>query len=198
MVTADMNATNLRGDFLEQKNAARYNSGAILLHWLLAVCLFGQIGFGWFLETIPRGTPLRGPYVNLHKSFGLALAVLIILRLLWRLAHRAPEFPTFVAGWERVASKWTQFGLYTCMLVMPLSGYIASNFSKHGVKLFNAIVLPPWGTDNPKVYAALNTTHVITSYLFVALIAVHLLGAARHAFRRDSIVARMWPGGSLR
>ena len=178
------------------QRAARYGSGAILLHWLIALALFGQIGFGWFLETIPRGTPLRGPYVNLHKSIGLTLALLILLRVFWRLTHRAPPLPSFVAGWERVASKWTQFGLYTCMIVMPLSGYIASNFSKHGVKAFNVIMLPPWGSDNPGVYAAFNTTHIVTSYLFVSLIALHLLGAGRHAVRRDGVVARMWPLGS--
>ena len=181
-----MNSTTL------QQHAGRYNAVAILLHWLIAVCLFGQIAFGWYLETIPRGTPLRGPYVNLHKSTGLILGVLIVLRILWRLAHRAPQFPSFVATWERLASKVTQFALYTCMLVMPLSGYIASNYSKYGVKLFNAVTLPPWGANNPKIYAALNTTHQITSYLLVTLIVIHLLGAIRHGLRRDGIVSRMW------
>jgi cytochrome b561 len=175
-----------------QQPTGRYTTVAVLLHWLIALCIFGQIGFGWYLETIPRGTPLRGPYVNLHKSTGLILGLLIVVRILWRLAHRAPQFPSFVATWERMASKVTQFALYTCMLLMPLSGYIASNYSKYGVKLFNSITLPPWGANDPKIYAALNTTHVITSYLLVALIVFHLLGAIRHALRRDGIVARMW------
>ena len=175
-----------------QQQTGRYTPVAVLLHWLIALCLFAQIGFGWFLETIPKGTPLRGPYVNIHKSTGLVLAVLIILRILWRLAHRPPDYPTFIATWERTASKVTQFLLYTCMLLMPLSGYIASNFSKYGVKLFNSITLPPWGTNDPKIYAVFNTTHVITSYLLVTLIVLHLLGAFRHALRRDGILARMW------
>lgn len=191
-----MSSTTLRTESRAQ--AERYTSVAVLLHWLIALCLFGQIAFGWYLETIPRGTPLRGPYVNLHKSTGIILGLLIVLRLLWRLAHRPPEYPTFVVQWERVASKCTQFLLYTCMLVMPLSGYIASNFSKHGVKLFNSIVLPAWGPDDPKIYALFNTTHVITSYLLVALIVLHLLGAIRHALRRDGIMARMGLSGSER
>jgi cytochrome b561 len=170
----------------------RYTRIAVLLHWLIALCLFAQIGFGWFLESIPKGTPLRGPYVNIHKSTGLILAVLILIRILWRVAHRPPEYPAFVAVWERTASKVTQFLLYACMLVMPLSGYIASNYSKYGVKLFNSITLPPWGPDDPKIYAVFNTTHVVTSYLLVALIVLHLLGAIRHGLRRDGIDARMW------
>jgi cytochrome b561 len=192
MASHRMNSTTLDKSSHLHQHAERYTSVAIVLHWLIALCLFGQIAFGWFLETIPKGTPLRGPYVNLHKSTGIILGLLILARLLWRLAHRPPEYPAFLAAWERVASKWTQFLLYTCMIVMPLSGYIASNYSKYGVKLFNAITLPPWGTNNPQVYAVFNTTHVVTSYLLVTLIVFHLLGALRHAFRRDGVAGRMW------
>jgi cytochrome b561 len=172
---------------------ASYTTGAIALHWLIAALLFGQVAFGWFLESIPRGIPARGLYVNLHKSTGILLGLLVLIRIFWRLTHPAPRLPSFMPAWERVVARWNQFGLYACMLLMPLSGYIASNFSKHGVKLFNAIVLPPWGTDNQGIYSAFNTTHVVTSYLFVALIVVHLLGATRHVLRRDGILARMWP-----
>jgi cytochrome b561 len=79
------------------------------------------------------------------------------------------------------------------MLLMPLSGYIASNFSKFGIKLFNWIVLPPWGIDDHRIYAVFNTTHVVTSYLFVTLIVVHVFAAIRHALRRDGVLARMLP-----
>lgn len=177
---------------LPPQRAERYTRIAVVLHWLTALCLFAQIGFGWFLESIPKGTALRGPYVNIHKSTGLLLAVLIVIKILWRLAHRPPRYPAFLAAWERTASKVTQFLLYFCMLVMPFSGYVASNYSKYGVKLFNSIALPPWGTNDPRIYAVFNTTHVLTSYLFVALIVLHILGAIRHALRRDGIVARMW------
>ncbi len=173
--------------------AGRYTLGAIILHWLTAALLFGQIAFGWFLESIPRGSPLRGFYVNLHKSTGLTLAFLILIRLSWRLTHPAPPLPTFMPPGERAITRWTHGGLYACMLIMPLSGYGASNFSKYGVKLYNAINLPPWGIQDPGIYAAFNSTHVVTSYVFVTLITLHLLGALRHAFRRDGVVGRMLP-----
>jgi cytochrome b561 len=98
--------------------------------------------------------------------------------------------------WERVAAKWSHVLLYVCMVVMPLSGYVASNFSKYGVNFFNSYKLPPWGNDNASVYAFFNTTHVITSGIFIALIALHALAALRHAFHKDGIFSRMWPGGS--
>jgi cytochrome b561 len=171
----------------------RYGAVAIALHWLIAVLILGQILFGWYLQEIPRGTPMRGFYVNLHKSTGLTIALLILVRLGWRLAHPPPPLPSFVPAWERVASRISHLALYVCMLVMPSSGYVASNFSKFGVKLFNVILLPPWGIDDKRIYAVFNTTHVVTSYLFVGLIALHVLAAVHHALRHDGVFGRMWP-----
>jgi len=170
----------------------RYTRTAVVLHWLIAVMLFAQVAFGWFLETVPRGSPLRGFYVNLHKSTGLTLAVLILVRIVWRLLNSPPEFPSVMPSWERFAAKWSHVALYVCMVGMPLSGYIASNFSKYGVKLFNVILLPPWGADDSQVYAIFNTTHVVLSYVLVTLIVVHALAAIGHAVRRDGVVSRMW------
>jgi cytochrome b561 len=178
---------NMRDNVID----SRYTRVAVVLHWLIAIALLGQIAFGWFLETVPRGVPMRSFYVNLHKSTGLTLALLILARLAWRIWHRPPELPSFLPLWERTAAKWSHVALYVCMVGMPLSGYIASNFSKYGVKFFNALTLPPWGVDNARIYAFFNTTHVVLSYLFVALIVVHVLAAVRHAVHRDGVFGRI-------
>ncbi len=172
---------------------AHYTRTAIALHWLLAALILGQIAFGWYLDDIPRGTPARSVYVNLHKSTGMTLGVLILFRLYWRLTHAAPLLPQSMARWEQVAARAIHAALYACMLLMPLSGYVASNFSQWGVNFFNAVKLPPWGIDDKAIYAALNTTHVVTSWVFVALIAAHVLAALRHIVLRDGTFARMWP-----
>ena len=172
-------------------SSVHYGRTAVVLHWLVAALLVGQILFGWFLDDIPRGTPARSIYVNLHKSTGLLLGLLILGRLYWRSRHPAPELPSSFPPWQRVAAKVSHFALYTCMIVMPLSGYIASNYSKYGVKLFNAVQLPPWGTEDRSVYAFFNTTHVVTSYVLVTLIALHVAAALQHALRRDGVFSRM-------
>jgi cytochrome b561 len=186
-----MDVTSTTADRATLAAPESYSRIAIVLHWLVAALLLGQIGFGWFLGTIPRGVPARGWYVNLHKSTGLVIAALILLRILWRLAHAPPPLPSFMPPWERIAARLNHIALYVAMLVMPVSGYVASNFSKYGVKLFNAVKLPPWGPDDHQVYALFNTVHVVTSYVFVAAIALHLLAALRHAVRRDGVVSRM-------
>lgn len=176
----------------------RYTGVAIALHWLIAALVLGQIGFGWTLDDIPRGTPERTIYVNLHKSIGLTIGLFIVLRLYWRLTHKAPPLPDSVPAWQRSAARASHIALYACMLIMPLAGYLASNFSRFGVKLYNVVLLPPWGIDDKQIYAVLGTTHVVTSYVFVLLIAVHVLAALRHLWLGDGIFRRMWPARGAR
>jgi len=163
---------------------------------LIGLALLGQITFGFLLDDIaPRGTVSRAPVINLHKSFGIVLGALIVLRLAWRLAHRPPGLPAFMPAWQRVAATWSHRALYACMIVMPLSGYIGSNFSKYGVVFFG-FPLKPWGIESKAIYAVFNGTHVVTAWIFTALIVVHVLGALRHLLvERDGVFRRMWPWG---
>ena len=172
----------------------RYTRTAMALHWLIAFAVFGQIAFGWYLELIPLGAPPRAAVVNFHKSTGLVIGLLIVFRLAWRLTHTPPPLPESMPAWERSAARLNHVLLYACMLIMPIAGYTASNFSKFGVKFFNAIPLPPWGVDDRDIYAFFNGLHVGTSYVFVALIALHAAAALKHLmFPRHGILRRMLP-----
>jgi cytochrome b561 len=169
----------------------RYSRTAIALHWLLVALLAAQIGFGWFLEGVERGTPERGSYVNLHKSTGMLIGLVILFRLFWRLTHPAPALPQTTPAWQRTTARWTHVLLYGCMLIMPVSGYVASNFSKYGVNFFNRIKLAPWGSEDAAVYTFFNTTHDVTSWILVVMIALHVIAALGHLVRRDGVFDRM-------
>jgi len=175
-------------------SGARYGAVAILLHWILGLALLAQIAFGFLLDDIaPRGTVARSATINLHKSIGLVLGVVILARLCWRWLHAPPALPVAMPAWQRRAALIGHRALYVCMLAMPLSGYIASNFSRHGVKLFG-VPLAPWGPDEPSVYAFFNGVHVGTAFLFCVLIAGHVVFALKHALiDHDEVFARMWP-----
>ena len=172
----------------------RYGAMAIALHWVLGIALLAQIAFGFLLDEIAaRGTPARSATINMHKSFGLVLGAAILARLGWRLLHRPPALPDTMRGWQRRAALIGHRALYACMLAMPLSGYVASNFSRHGIKLFG-VTLAPWGPDIPAVYAFFNGVHIGTAFLFCALIAGHVAFALKHALiDRDGVFGRMWP-----
>lgn len=179
---------------MDQGVDVRYTRTAMLLHWLIAILLLSQFAFGWYLTDVPRGTPARGYFVNLHKSTGMLLGMLILLRLAWRLTHAPPPLPDTVPRWQQRLAAASHRMLYACMIVMPLSGYIASNFSKHGVNFFNSVKLAPWGTDDKLVYAVLNQTHKITALLLAALVTVHVLAALKHLLiNRDGVFSRMLP-----
>jgi cytochrome b561 len=176
-------------------SAGRYTATAITLHWLIALLLLGQFAFGFWLGDIPRGTPARGIYVNLHKSTGILIGLLILLRIGWRLTHAPPPLPLTMPAWQRLAARTSHLMLYLCMLSMPLSGYLGSNFSRHGIKFFNAIFLPPWGPDDKTWYALFNRTHQVTALVLAAFVILHLLAVAKHVLiDRDRLLLRMWPG----
>ena len=170
----------------------RYTRTAVVLHWLIGIALIGEIAFGFLLREIPRGTPARGPWTNLHKSTGIVLGLLILARIVWRMAHRPPALPSAVPPWQSTAARVNHAAMYACMIAIPLAGYLASNFSKHGVKFFSTVVLPPWGPDIPWLYALLNGVHDVAAYVLTVLIVLHVLAALKHALiDRDHPFSRM-------
>ncbi|MDB5936871.1 MAG: uncharacterized protein JWQ01_4215 [Massilia sp.] len=177
----------------------QFTRTAIVLHWLIALLLVGQFAVGFLLDEIaPRNTPARGWWINQHKSAGLVIGLLILLRICWRLRH-APPPALPMPAWQRRAAVASHLAMYVCMVLMPLSGYLASNFSKHGIKLFNAVQLPPWGSDDKLMYALFNQTHKVTAVLLALLIGVHLLAVAKHVLvDRDRLLTRMWGGAGAR
>ena len=110
------------------------------------------------------------------------------------MTHKAPLLPVSTPAWERAAARVSHVALYACMIIMPLAGNVSSNFSNYGVKFFNAVLLPPWGIEDPRTYEFFKGVHRVTSYVFVALIALHVLAAVRHLVLRDGIFVRMWSG----
>lgn len=175
----------------------RYHRVAIALHWVVGLLLIGQFAFGFWMENVPRNTPARGFWINQHKSVGLVIGVLILVRIVWRVRHTPPP-PLPMAAWQRLAASANHIGLYVCMVLMPLSGYLASNVSKHGVKLFNLVALPPWLPESKVAYAILNQTHKVTAVVLATLVVVHVLAVLKHQLiDRDGLLARMGIGRSV-
>jgi cytochrome b561 len=165
---------------------------AIAFHWIIGAGILAQLAFGWFLGEIKRGTPARAFATNMHKSTGLLLALLILARVLWRLRHRPPAYPAGMDTWQLRAARFGHGLLYVCMLGMPISGYLASNFSAHGIRFLNRVQLPPWGPDDKAIYGLLNGTHDVLAFVFSALVIGHILFALHHGFiARDGVLSRM-------
>ena len=200
LAARDANAVDARAASAAARAVrSRYDRVAAWLHWAIGALLLVEIVFGLLLDDIaPRGTPARAGVINLHKSVGIVLGVLIVLRIVWRLGHAPPPWPPSMSAARQRAANAGHVALYACMLVAPLSGYIGSNFSRHGVRFFGA-ELAPWGPDWPRAYAFLVGVHDVSSYLLLALTIGHVAMALRHALvEHDGIFDRIVPWHSSR
>ena len=170
----------------------RYAATAIVLHWLIAAAVRGQIALGWWMQEIPKDP--AGPRVNafnLHKSIGLTILLLMVVRLAWRATHRPPTLPP-MPTWQALAARGNHWLLYLCLFAQPLTGYLGSAVSGYPVRYFG-LLLPAWAAKNVALKDALSVAHLVTSWVLVAAIALHLAAALKHHFLdRDGLLWRMW------
>ena len=169
---------------------ARYTRTAVALHWLVAALFVGQFAWGWLMQEIPKSPPgMRADAFNVHKSIGLCVLGLMLFRLGWRIAHRPPALPPMPA-WQAVLARVTHIALYAALIVQPVAGYLGSVWSGYPVKWFG-ITLPAWGSKSVALKDAMSDVHLVTSFVLLALVALHVAGALHHALRGDGLLARM-------
>lgn len=175
---------------------ARYTTTAIVFHWLVAILVLTMICLGFYMEGIPKGNADRALFFNIHKSIGVTTALIVIARLLWRWKNPAPALPSSMPAWEIQASRISHALLYMCIIVMPLSGFSATQFTKYGVNYFYLFKIPPMGWEDKMIYDLLQGVHGVTAVLLITLIVIHVLAALKHLLiDRDKVFQRMLPGG---
>jgi cytochrome b561 len=184
--------TNFPSSSLSTSGETRpYAPVAMLLHWALALLIISMMGLGWYMMSI-EDDPGSAWYFNLHKSIGLLIAGLVVLRLVWRLGHPPSRLPASVTPWQASASSASHKLLYGAMLAMPLFGIVGSMLSKKGLIFF--------GTPLPRVFEANHDlaevffgAHSVTTWILVALISLHALAALKHLLvDKDGVFQRMW------
>lgn len=178
-------------------DTARYDRVQVILHWLVAAIIIFMIGLGLYMVQLPKQSELppgeesvRAFYFLLHKSLGLTAALLIVLRLGWRLTHRAPSLPDSIPKWQKMASAAVHGLLYLLMIGMPLSGYLQSMYSKYPT-YFWGIELPRLAEADEAARSQFTDIHVILAYVLIALVLVHIAAAIKHRLEGTDITARM-------
>lgn len=171
-----------RPDVLAYKSATtpdRYTAPAIILHWLMAVLLIAQLVMGLYMVELPKRTPEVAYYYNLHKSLGLVALMLIAVRLWWRLRAPPPDAVAHQSVLQEKVATLSHRLLYACMLLIPLLGFIGSNFGKYPVKFFG-YALPRMGWEEATLQGLFRLLHASAAWLLCALIVVHVLAALYH------------------
>ena len=168
----------------------RYSQVSLILHWLIAVMVIGQIA----LIMVHDATE-GGPWMGLHKSVGLSILVLTLARLGWRIANPAIPLPAEMPRWQRLLARGTHVLFYVVLIGMPLGGWAASSAAGRDIAwfgLFNWPLLPISG--GREVAKQFMNAHEMGAKLLYVLLALHILGALKHHFiDRDNVLHRMLP-----
>lgn len=160
----------------------RYDAFARTLHWLIALMIFGLIGVGIYMGDLPREDTLRPQLYTLHKTFGVLVLCLAVIRIAWALLVRAPELPHALQSWEIKLAKLVKLGMYLLMLVIPMVGYALSNFADKPVALFGVIELPTLLTPDKELKEIAEELHEILAFTLLGLASLHIAGALKHRF----------------
>lgn len=180
---------------------ARYGRVAMGLHWAIALLIVFEIGLGWRMDG-PTGAVTFAVY-QLHKSIGITILMLTLIRIGWRIGHRPPET---VGGrdWEHRLAAFVHIGFYVLLLAIPLSGWLIVSASRTGIGtvLFGVIPFPHIPgvpglepASKAAVEAAAETAHRLLGWAMYGLLALHVAGALKHhVVDRDHGLARMIPG----
>ena len=167
----------------------RYSTTAILLHWIMAILLITLFGLGWYMQDLPKGSDERSWFFALHKSIGLTMALLALIRLAWRFAHTPPTLPDTISHFKKKLSGLTHCLLYVAMIIQPLSGYISSSFSGYKTKIWG-LPLPHWGWKSPELNELFTDIHAVSSIVLLCLVILHLCGVAVHLYEGDKHLLR--------
>lgn len=184
----------------------RFGAVHMSLHWVIALAFIAMLAIGFIMTSLPFRDPLTYPLFQFHKSLGLTVLALVVLRIVWRSTNVVPSLPVDLKAYEKGLAHLTHYGLYAALLVMPLSGWAMISASSRGIptEFFGLFEVPKIGfiassPDKQWIEGVAEDVHATAAWVAIALIALHVAAALfHHVVRRDNVLARMTPGLALR
>lgn len=173
-------------------HGTHFNVVARTLHWLMAAMIVTMLFVG---VAMVSSLTLRPALVDLHRPLGIAILLLVIVRLLNRLASPPPPLPADLPSLQRFAARASHGLLYALMITMPLIGWSMLSAGGYPVVMFGALHLPAIAPHDPALYAVLRGAHTWLALLLFATVVLHLAAALFHAWvRRDGVFSSMARG----
>jgi cytochrome b561 len=171
----------------------RYSVVAQGFHWLIAGLVVTQFALAWTAHDLPLGMHKLAVLAR-HKSFGMTVLMLAVLRLLWRLFHRPPPLPAGMSKLEKTLARGTHTLFYVLLFAMPLTGWLMSSAKNYSVSWFGRFTWPDLIGKNEQAFELLKSTHEALSFLLLAVAILHILAALKHHFwNKDDVLRRMLP-----
>jgi len=164
------------------------------LHWSMALLLLAQL----LLGALALAWPLSPTKIQLfiwHKSLGLLLFALAIVRLAWRWSNPVPRLPPATPEWQRRAGQTSHLLLYLCLIALPATGWIINSASNVPLKVFWLFRLPAITAPDKALAGLMKSVHFGLVILLLLLLALHIAAALHHHYvRHDEVLERMLPG----
>jgi cytochrome b561 len=177
-------------DATKHVSPSHYTRTAVALHWSIAALVFAAVFMGWTMTAMDI-SPLRLRTYNYHKWVGVTVLALAVLRLIWRLTHRAPPLEK-MPRWQQIAAHGGHGLLYLLLLAVPLSGWIYSNASGFAVVYLGKLPLPNLVGRDKALADIWHEVHEVMATVLVVVVVLHLLAALQHHFlRKDNTLRRM-------
>lgn len=176
-------------------HATAFHPFARLLHWLMAIMILAMlfIGAGMVSTVAEKHDAL----VAIHRPLGIVIFVLALIRLGFRLTHRAPPLPSDLPLWQRLAAHGSHVMLYGLMIAMPLIGWGMLSAGNYPVTMFAGVHLPKILPSDPALFAWLRESHRYLAWLFFLTFLAHMGAALMHGLiRRDGVLQSMTGGRS--
>ncbi|MBL4854096.1 MAG: cytochrome b [Robiginitomaculum sp.] len=178
-----------------------YTRTARWLHWAIAVLIVCMLAGGLLMRFLPEDNfSLTVLVYNWHKTIGILILVLSVVRLVWRLIHKPPVHDANIKGWEVLLSKAVHVFFYVFMIGMPLIGWAIISTSRFPSKLFNVLPLAKLpglrnytGDARDKLNDLLGDIHEVFAYMAIALIILHIVAAVKHHREDGVFLRRMLP-----
>ncbi|NJO67790.1 MAG: cytochrome b [Rhodospirillales bacterium] len=180
---------------------SRYGVVAVTLHWTIALLIIGMLALGVLMTWLPPTDPLKFSLYQWHKSIGVLIFTLSVVRLGWRLINPPPPLPATMAAWEKRAASSAHAAFYVLMIGMPLLGWMMVSASPWNIPTnpFNLFNVPhlPLLAGHPEKQAwesVFKNLHAAGAVMLALLLVVHVGAALRHhLILRDDVLARMAP-----
>jgi cytochrome b561 len=170
----------------------RFTSLQRTLHWLMAACILAMlfVGVGMVSTVAPKYLSL----IALHKTLGVTILVLALLRLGVRLRSGAPALPADLPEPMKLAAHLSHYALYGLMILMPLIGWAMLSAANYPIVLWGGVRLPAIAPPSESLHTLLWNAHLSLGLAFYALVLLHLAAALFHALiRRDGVFRTMAP-----
>ncbi|MBA1202947.1 cytochrome b [Pseudomonas capeferrum] len=173
-------------------SSSRYGLVSIILHWGMALAVFGLFALGLWMVGLDYYSPWRREAPDLHKSIGLVLLALMLVRVAWRFVSPPPPAPASHGTFVRIAATLGHAVLYFGLFAVMIAGYLISTADGAGIPVFGLFEVPALVSNLPDQADLAGVIHFYLAWGLVILAVLHGLAALKHHFvDRDATLIRM-------